>query len=393
MRNPSEGKSAFLRVAVRAFRIGLSPLAFVLCACVERGVAGTEHRAPIHNWLDQPDFWISGNDIAVEPIADSLDLQATLGVASRGTDIFVFDGSLMRITRMGGTGVKRGEFGREGDGPGEMRPPRSGGLLIMPPGAVAHWISQSGDSLAVFDGRRVQLFRDTGEHIKEMFHARQLALGGGPYFSHRMQLRSEFLLIGIEHQGNRTATGRGFSLWRIGADGRARAIVQLALPQMPTNAEGGIYRGPRQAAPLWDSYADHLVLSDGTSQHLLLGTLSSGITDTFTVFLPDRTPQSPKDLDSIRRLSGSGGQEAEPSAQKRIRQLALAPDGWIWIEPVQPAGLQGIEIIRVHPGRAEQVTDTLPYFPASFERPGSYLAIQTGTLRGYHVYRVAQRIP
>lgn len=342
--------------------------------------------------------WPQRSFTNTQRLSDDMAVSGSFGVVVTPDGAsFAFDGSLMRIARIA-AGNAAVSFGRVGAGPGEFRRPLSGDILIIPLGGTADWLAATGDTLIVFDGHRLQHFTTRGAYVGDVPGVRDLAAGGfaaagGPYIVRRIRADRGAVLLGMEREGNRSPRGRDFTLWRFGVASPARRIYQLQLPGMPSTSAGGYYRGPREATPIWDAYAGCMVVSDGFSPYLLVSSDNGGTFDTIGYRLPAREPATISGLDSVPASLLSRSPTPEPTRTKRVRRLILAPDGVVWIEPVQPAAISGVEVIRIVLATASQSVDTVPAFPTAFDSSGQYLAVVRSRRGGYELHRVAAGAP
>jgi len=72
---------------------------------------------------------------------------------------------------------------------------------------------------------------------------------------------------------------------------------------------------------------------------------------------------------------GRGGYQ-KPTALRRISALAIDPDGFVWLLPLQDSSHLGdqVEVVRVSTATGAAVRDTVPAFPSAFGPPGIYYA-------------------
>ena len=341
------------------------------------------------------DDWKPHANARVEAL-DGWDASPTLGLASTDADIFAFDGALTRVARFGLTGDLRGHIGREGDGPGEFRPPRSGGSLILPRGATTDWLAVQDDTVVAFDGRRLQAMTAGGDYIADLAEPAWLGTGGAPRFSSRLRVRSDTVFLDIESQVLSSASKdrgtRSFNVWQVVKGRPPLSIASVVLQRLPTIGNGGPYLGPREATPLWDIQNGCIVISDGGHPHLLLVHSTQRELDTLAIELPTREVSlGPDETSALLRKLGQEKPPA-PGLPRRVRRMIVSPDGWVWIEPIQPAGLADVEVIRVNLGTGLQRTDTVPFFPSAFGAPGEMFSIVRSRSGGYAVRRTLLRV-
>jgi hypothetical protein len=71
--------------------------------------------------------------------------------------------------------------------------------------------------------------------------------------------------------------------------------------------------------------------------------------------------------------------------------MIVDPDGWVWIEPVQPPDLSPrIEVWRTHLNALTLEVDTVEVFPLVFLRDGGYAGIVVDSLGSIEPRRVAR---
>lgn len=338
------------------------------------------------------DDWRPTKDARVEAVGEGLDLSPSLGLAAHNDLVLSFDGALAHIGVSNREDALVRRIGRDGDGPGEFRPPRSAGGTVLPQEATADWLAVQGDTLVAFDGRRLQVITVAGDHVTDVSEFASLATGAGPLFSSRIRTFGDTILLDLERQGGQrrrgVVDGRSFTLWRMVRGGSAQPIWSMPLQLLPTTDRGTTYRGTREARPLWDARNGCFVISDGGQPFLFVGSIARAGFDTVRVRLPDREPRSHDEAALIALRAGAGQRPPEPTLAKRIRRLVLSPDGWVWLEPVQPASLADVEVIRVNIASGQQRTDTLPFFPAVFGRRGEVLSIARTGAGAYSIRRV-----
>jgi hypothetical protein len=135
-----------------------------------------------------------------------------------------------------------------------------------------------------------------------------------------------------------------------------------------------------------------VVASDGAAPLLVSTRLGGGSVDTARIPLPSAASSR----ESRSRMEGvlpPGYRIPPPTAAVRIRDLALDPDGYAWLLPVQPAGGPpgGLLVVRVDVGTGHAVLDTVPAFPRAFGAPGVFYA-ETRTPDGaLRILRIERR--
>jgi hypothetical protein len=314
----------------------------------------------------------------VEAPPDSVEVAPTYGLVAKGNRLIGFDGALSRISILDDAYSIVNSFGREGQGPGEFAPPhRSEGA--WPRGTRADWIDARNDSVFVFDGSRLQVFSTEGRLLEPRFRLEAVLQGRRALFSSRIRLTGSTILLDVERQGGNpqpgVADGRSFTIWRVPHDGEPEVVWSMPLQVLPKTDRGSNYFGPTEAYPVWDTQNGCLVVSNGGLPFLVVGSIKSGRFDTLGLRLPPRAPQRVAEVEELLAKSGDPARVPDPVLPRRIRRLVISPDGWIWIEPVQPANLSGLEVIRVNLATSQQRTDTVPFFPSFFGQPGEIFSV------------------
>lgn len=269
--------------------------------------------------------------------------------------------------------------GREGSGPGEWRP-----AFPSSDGGSMRWLDASGDDVRLFEGVRIQEFSREGR-FRRMLVNNAPETGISPMQSRLVYMGDTLLytsgghdpMLSLLRDGtiSRPELVDGRIPWRVRMrSGDAdRAVLQIGVVPVPPKT--GV--GPAQARPLWDTNGACLVASDGAEPWLVHALLSGGGQDTVPIPLPDRADRMEDYVEKMGGLLEPGMELEQPTAPRRIRDLVLDPDGYVWLEPVPPReGIEGggREVIRVPLGGGEAVTDTVPAFPRAFGAPGVFYA-------------------
>lgn len=142
-------------------------------------------------------------------------------------------------------------------------------------------------------------------------------------------------------------------------------------PDEAVTAEGAVSYTSRRRDWLVDD-GEHLLVLDGSA--LITFRKRDGRSAIIPIRRPLPAPLEQQD-DAVLLRSIHGPQQAlpEPSLPSRIRRLIAAPDGWIWLEPVQPPGLAPrVEVLRIHLATGTQRTDTARSF-----RPHSTIGVSS----------------
>jgi hypothetical protein len=299
------------------------------------------------------------------------------GIAFADSLLFVYDAAEARILALTAQLQPVRSFGRKGSGPGELTSTVDMGRR----GSGWRWLDVAGDTVAVFDAVRVQLFSRKGTFIDQ----RLSGLAGTPALSERME---RIAYDGAAFVGS--SGGYDLALLQPAADryrwdltahapGSDRRLLSLKLTPLP--ARGRVpFDGPEQARPLWDLSRDCVVATDGTGAWLVRASLGGGRVDTLPLSLPEVEPPH-YDREELARLMGmaSKGEEGYlgPTAVRKLSGLVIDPDGYAWLLPTQdstnvPGG--AVEVVRIALSTGAAERDTVPAFPAAFGAPGVFYA-------------------
>jgi hypothetical protein len=306
-------------------------------------------------------------------------LGSLAGVAVHGDTVFAYDAVRSRVVVLSAGLRPLGAFGREGEGPGELAQARDRSLRMR--AGSWRWIDAAGGTLVVFDGWRASRFSTGGDfraRAEVPAPAAPVLFGGYPRIraaDSTLYLASALVVID---------SGRP-QRWTVGRlrEGGLEPLLGLTLPALPRWRSGATFRGPTQARPLWELAAGCVVASDGTSPWIVRRPLAGGAADSLPIPLPDRDPPKVDEREYLQDLNSGPGPDVrslpKPTALWRVLDLIADPDGYLWILPVQPRGMDGgrVEVLRVAVGSGRTETDTVPAFPLAFGPPGVYYAAAT----------------
>jgi hypothetical protein len=265
----------------------------------------------------------------------------TSGIAGSDAWLFLFDQRLGRIVVADSLYREVGAFARPGHGPGEILPLLAPSQLT-PKGHRVDWIDVSGDTVSVLDGLTIHWYRPDGTHIRDSRRGlARVAQGAVLPFSTRLRRFGSRDLVDIESPGLKHGDGpappmqREFSIWSVG-DADAEMVFRLAMASLPLKRDGASahpFSGVDEAQALWDLHGECLVVSDGGSPRLYVLRLGSNEVDTLAISLPSAITRNTGEQEELMRRMGSSGRIPDPAVRKRVRRLAIDPDGWAWIEP------------------------------------------------------------
>lgn len=289
------------------------------------------------------------------------------GFVLHDSALFVFDLPLSRIVRLDERFEIAGRIGREGRGPGEFR--------LGPGTRVADFLAVVGDTLVAFDGATVQWFGVAGSFMRGqripdatrsfLTEPERLRVVDGQVFVESMS--------GLVREGGRLVAtpDRQFTVWRVVGDS-AHPVDRVTLPQLPRAGAGGFFGSPAEARPVWDIREGCLVLADGNSPGLLLRDLRTGAADTLTMPLPERFADP---VEANKNLPGMSPDfvAPPPALLGRVLDMILAPDGWLWMRPVQPQPTLpdgSVEVWKYGLRTGQFVIDTVSGMPRVFDAAG-----------------------
>jgi hypothetical protein len=300
------------------------------------------------------------------------------GLSADGGVLLAFDVGSDAVLVLDSALRRSGAFGRKGKGPGEFD--TRGATSFPAPGGNKDWVAGRGDSVIVYDGTRLGLFDGSGRFQRYLVRE-PMEIGISPGL-HRIRLLDGKLLFGAGGHDpmSRARPGKParWELRRYSGSRRTETLLSLDLPDLPKYG-GAPFSGPGQAQALWDANRACAVASDGSSPFVVVRELASGRVDTLAVSLP---PSSQPDDDAeMRELMKQMGQNRGPlpdaTSPMRVRDLAIAPDGMIWLLPRTgarpPVGPVEVLLIDPRTGRVRQ--DTVPAFPRAFGESGTYYGV------------------
>jgi hypothetical protein len=231
----------------------------------------------------------------------------------------------------------------------------------------------------VYDGIRLSLFDGSGRFQRYLVRE-PMEIGMSPML-HRIRLIDGGLLFGAGGYDpvSRAKPGKP-ARWELRRYARSRpeTLLSLDLPDLPKYG-GAPFSGPGQAEAVWDANRACAVASDGSSPFVVVRDLNSGRVDTLRVSLPPSPP--PGDDRELRELMKQMGQSHGPipdaTSPMRVRDLAIAPDGMIWLLPrtgARPA-VGPAEVLLIDPRTGGVRRDTVPAFPRAFGESGTYYGV------------------
>lgn len=215
--------------------------------------------------------------------------------------------------------------------------------------------------------------RLTGEFLEQLVDFRSIITGLS--FVRRVRSVDGEVVIDIESRGgSEPADERRIRIWAF-ADGGPRQLHSVDLPPLPKDGRGVRFQGVREAGPSWDTRLGCVAITDGGSPWILGGSLGAPALDTLRFSLDDRElPADPDEAELLARAGGTQRRPPEPVLPRRIRDLIIDPDGWVWLWPIQPSPkpFSGQEVVRISMETHRVEWDTVPGFARAFGPPGSF---------------------
>ncbi|HET7459636.1 MAG TPA: hypothetical protein VFJ82_00250 [Longimicrobium sp.] len=292
--------------------------------------------------------------------------------------VAVLDGASSRVVVLDSLLHPVREFGRRGDGPGELQPAPL--MRLQRTHRNFNFLAATDTALYAYDFEGVEVFGWDG-HVRRHLGG----LRGHVLLPHTLRVLTAepgelvygFDSLDADHGRHRMQT------WAVVGE-RHRLLGELLMPR--PRARGFV--GPREARALWAARGRCVVMADGGSEWVLRLDLASGRVD--TVPLPAHEVPAWRASDDekgrsmlgllrgrVRGYDGSAPPPAAPSLLMRWTEMAVDPDGWLWVRPWQRDEDEGpVQVVRVslQTGRAEKAT--VPAFPHAFGPPGVFYSLQ-----------------
>lgn len=284
---------------------------------------------------------------------DTLEFDGGLHV--QGGTLYAFDRYDSRVTAVDMQQRVVWQSGRRGDGPLELSP-RAVGERLWP--MNARWLHATGDTIAVFDGRRVLLLEHGAPRRQLVVPATWLS---GLVRVHALHWFDERTLVLVIETGpelfGRVEDSQRLELVRLPLDGsEPTLLLSLPTPAWPRNLAGMPVRGLGEAGPTVAVRSRCLIVSDGHSDSIHVIDPLRGENVAVRLALPKRFADAPSP-DDQRRLGLSVDHAAPVRYPARIRALAIAPDGQLLMIPDKQ--LHEGEVWRIPRGQLAPVSDTL----------------------------------
>ena len=341
-------------------------------------LAGCQSRANGSRW-GGPGAYVRDAEYGREPNGW---LAGVSGIATTSDGrVAVLDGASARVVVLSPSLAQVREFGRRGNGPGELTQRQL--FRIQRTLRTFNHVAATESEIYVYDGGAIEVFGWDGAFKRHISGMR----GGSflPFTLRGLQPRPQELLYGFDSLDIAGAKGHRLQTWSVTGNHR-RLLAELALPAPPLRGNSFHVSG-RQARALWAAGSDCVAMADGASEWVLRMNRLSGRSD--TVRLPrhavPRYREGDDDEEAERlgqlrgpMVRGMGRASGPPTALMRWVDMAVDPDGWLWVQPwvASPSPARGVPVLRVslQTGRAE--SDTVPAFPHAFGPPGTFYSLE-----------------
>ena len=283
---------------------------------------------------------------------------------------------------------------RQGRGPGEVVPPRDYAVLSRT-GRTRDWLVLLGDTLVFLDGNSMHAYSPEGRHIRSRSLPKELSAERTLYPRRTTRVRAfgKGVVLDIasllHSPGDQTQAAEQFyTLWLV-TDSTAVRLARRPLLPPPQTERGALVFSGLEARPMYDLLGRCAVVSDGGNPQLQVISLDQKRSEELRVHYSFRDAAPDPEEEAVRRASGASGAVPPPSLPARIVNLITDPDGWIWLEPVQPPGLlPSLEVVRLNAISGQERVDTVPFFPRAFLGGGRFMTIELDSA-GIPIIRVA----
>lgn len=314
--------------------------------------------------------------VAASGQADLSSVNPSRGLASAGSLAVAFDAHRGSVFLASPSGAIRW-IGQGAPNRGNFAPLGTA-FYVASAGPYVDWVHRAGDSLAVLDGARVQLFLQDGKRGEDLATLAGVVPEGFVGIATRVRVVSGGVLLGVHLLGRSTRQPvRRFELWHLGST-EARGVFQMNLAALPKGAEGGWFLGPDEARPVWDAAGDCFFVSDGHSDRILVGTLAQGVQDSIWVPLAGERPMQEPRRGTVA-LTQSKDIQPQPAMRRRLVEMTLAPRGELWLVPVRASTTDRRTTILQVDLRSKRVrTERVNVFPRAFLDDHSWAGVRRG---------------
>lgn len=274
--------------------------------------------------------------------------------------------------------VKEAEYGRRGDGPGEYSGARY--FSFLPRYWDFSFVGAAGQTVAIYDGRDLEVYDVSGEFVNHMrVQGTHLFTFGVRYVQPLDRSHSIVVMDSVDLTGERP---RRLQTWLVEKEGFKQDEVLLwEVPLLWQKGPAGTQVLAREARPFWARRGTCHLASDGASPFLWRYNADDGRLDSLSLPRWD-VPEFGDDPDdgfsaALRGLGldKSSGRD-EPTEVIRWTDLAVDPDGWVWVKAWTKERGKEIVVFAVSIETGEVIQIKPPFFPRAFGDPGVAYAIE-----------------
>jgi hypothetical protein len=298
---------------------------------------------------------------------------ATLaGVATVPGRVFVFDEGKPSVSELTPTLVPVREFGRAGNGPGEI----SGGLnlRLVDPSANYNFVGVNRTKTVIYDRRDIEVYGSIGT---PEYSIRFPMTGPVMYGVRQVQPLGDSALLAIVDSVDITGQRpRRLQGWVI--RGNAASQMRTLLWELPVPGDSGAALtsiNNRISRPYWARIDGCQVATDGANRFLFRYDERTGHTD--SLLLPDwQVPAWGKARGDRSSIGIAGRRVVEPHRPASLAcwwALVVDPDGWAWIR-AWTEELSELRVFAISLASGQVVEVRTPAFPRAFGEPGVFYA-------------------
>lgn len=305
-----------------------------------------------------------------------------LDVSSDGT-VYAYDGPNSRVIAFSSDLIPLHEFGRSGRGPGDLTPVR----WLRGRYHELDYLAVFENHVAVYDGLAISVFLSDGTLIRRLDGTTIPRFF--PYSVKALEPTETGFLLTVDFRDRGQQTGRKLQTYLVG-DHTPTILFEVTLALPPIVGGSGFYSGPRQARPLWAGDRDYFYAMNGQDPFVFRYARTSGQLDSIRLpedqVWPNRSESEASARSEMRQLvemSGQIGIGKIPPATSiwNWAELAVDPDGYLWVRPWRPRreGAGEIPVVMVQLASGIATFDTVPAFPQAFGVPGEFYSLSTDT--------------
>lgn len=320
--------------------------------------------------------WVAAGDVYRRRQDFGRDPQWLGTLAGVGADdgrVFVFDEGKPAIVELDSRLRPTHEFGRNGDGPGEI----SGGIFMPFMSRIwdRNFLGFRDSAITVFDREEVEVFAQDGTFRYRV----EAPHGYGPF---QFGLRyvepdgPDAILIVNDSVDVMGRAPRRLQVWRVAREGPQQRRTLLWSVELPwQQGPAGLETLAREARPLWSRWKHCQAATDGSGPFLMVYDEQAPGLDSLP--LPAwPVPDYGDHADDRFRPSFAKGPAGGPSAILRWMDLVVDPDGWAWVRAWTGRESGEVVVFAVSLSSGEVVRIQPPAFPRAFGAPGEYYAAE-----------------